>query len=251
MDRQAELAVVVGATGAFGKAMVDRLAAAGLGVVAVARSVDSLAALRDRVPGLVACAADIADDAAIEAIAAAVDRPVRMVVHGPGVAVAGGILTAPTGSMVDAVNIKVGGLLRLTRAVDGRLAAGSRIVAIGGHYGFEPTAYAASAGVANAALVNVVRQLSLAYGPRGVTAHLIAPGPADTERLRRVAADRAAQRGITVEAVLAEMLAESSIGRFTTPEQVAWAVSILLAPEADAMTGSSLMLDSGRRRGLP
>ena len=251
MDRQAELAVVVGATGAFGKAMVDRLAAAGLGVVAVARSLDSLAALRDRVPGLVACAADIADDAAIEAIAAAVDRPVRMVVHGPGVAVAGGILTAPTGSMVDAVNIKVGGLLRLTRAVDGRLAAGSRIVAIGGHYGFEPTAYAASAGVANAALANVVRQLSLAYGPRGVTAHLIAPGPADTERLRRVAADRAALRGISVDEVMAGMLAESSIGRFTTPEQVAWAVSILLAPEADAMTGSSLMLDSGRRRGLP
>ena len=251
MDRQAELAVVVGATGAFGKAMVDRLAAGGLGVVAVARSVDSLAALRERVPGLVACAADIADDAAIAAIAAAVDRPVRMVVHGPGVAVAGGILTAPTASMVDAVNIKVGGLLRLTRAVDGRLAAGSRIVAIGGHYGFEPTAYAASAGVANAALANVVRQLSLAYGPRGVTAHLIAPGPADTERLRRVAADRAALRGISVDEVMAGMLAESSIGRFTTPEQVAWAVSILLAPEADAMTGSSLMLDSGRRRGLP
>jgi NAD(P)-dependent dehydrogenase (short-subunit alcohol dehydrogenase family) len=165
--------------------------------------------------------------------------------------VAGGILSAPTATMVDAVNIKVGGLLRLTRAVDGLLAAGSRIVAIGGHYGFEPTAYAASAGVANAALVNVVRQLSLAYGPRGVTAHLIAPGPADTERLRRVAADRAALRGITVDAVLAEMLADSSIGRFTTPEQVAWAVSLLLAPEADSMTGSSLMLDSGRRRGLP
>ena len=251
MNKREELAVVVGATGAFGNAMVERLAAAGLGVVAVARSADSLAALRERVPGLVACAADIASDSAIAAIAAVVDRPVRMVVHGPGVTVAGGILTAPTATMVDAVNIKVGGLLRLSRAVDSWLAAGSRIVAIGGHYGFEPTAYAASAGVANAALVNVVRQLSLAYGPRGVTAHLIAPGPADTERLRRVAADRAAQRGITVDAVLAEMLAESSIGRFTTPEQVAWAVSILLAPEADAMTGSSLMLDSGRRRGLP
>ncbi len=251
MNKRDELAVVVGATGAFGNAMVDRLAAAGLGVVAVVRSADSLAALPDRVPGLVACAADISSDSAIAAIAAVVDRRVRMVVHGPGVTVAGGILTAPTATMVDAVNIKVGGLLRLSRAVDGWLAAGSRIVAIGGHYGFEPTAYAASAGVANAALVNVVRQLSLAYGPRGVTAHLIAPGPADTERLRRVAADRAAQRGITVDAVLAEMLAESSIGRFTTPEQVAWAVSILLAPEADAMTGSSLMLDSGRRRGLP
>ena len=130
MTEARELAVVVGATGAFGQAIVDRLAAAGLGVVAVARSADSLAALGERVPGLIACAADI-------------------------------------------------------------------------------------------------------------------------ERLRRVAADRAAQRGIAVDEVLADMLADSSIGRFTTPGQVAWAVAILLAPEADAMTGSSLMPDSGRRRGLP
>ena len=175
----------------------------------------------------------------------------RMVVHGPGVAVAGGILNVPTAAIVDAVNIKVGGLLRLVRAVDPMLVSGARLVAIGGHYGFEPTAYAAAAGAANAALVNAARQLSLAYGARGITAHLIAPGPADTPRLRRVAADRAVLRGITVEAVLGEMLSESSTGTFTTPAQVAWAVALLLAPEADAMTGSTLMLDSGRRRGLP
>jgi len=99
--------------------------------------------------------------------------------------------------------------------------------------------------------VNVMRQLSLAYGTRGITAHVIAPGPADTERLRRVATDRAAMRGISTDAVLDEMRAESSTGTFTTPAQVAWAVSMLLASEADAMTGSTLMLDSGRRRGLP
>lgn len=246
-----ELAVVVGATGAFGNAIVDRLTAAGLGVVAVARTAASLEALQARHPGLIACAADIASDDAIEAIGKALTGPVRMVVHGPGVAVAGGILAAPTSSMVDAVNIKVGGMLRLARAVDARLQRGSRLVAIGGHYGFEPTAYAAAAGVANSALVNVMRQLSLAYGERGVTAHLIAPGPADTERLHRVAGDRAKLRGITVDAVLDEMKGESSIKAFTTPAQVAWAVTMLLDPEADAMTGSTLMLDSGRRRGLP
>jgi NAD(P)-dependent dehydrogenase (short-subunit alcohol dehydrogenase family) len=251
MSSARELAVVVGATGAFGTAIVRRLAGAGLRVVAVARSADSLAGLRERVAGVEACAADISDDSAIEAIQAACDGPVRLVVHGPGVAVAGGILTAPTASMVDAVNIKVGGMLRLARAVDARLQRGSRLVAIGGHYGFEPTAYAAAAGVANSALVNVMRQLSLAYGERGVTAHLIAPGPADTERLHRVAGDRAKLRGVSVEAVLEEMRAESSIHAFTTPEQVAWAVALLLDPEADAMTGSTLMLDSGRRRGLP
>lgn len=246
-----ELAVVVGATGAFGTAIVERLFREGLTVVAVARSAGSLSELQARHPGLIPCSADISDDASIEAIRAVCDRPVRMVVHGPGVAVAGGILTAPTSALVDAVNIKCGGLLRLVRAVDGQLTAGSRIVAIGGHYGFEPTAYAAAAGIANSALVNLTRQLSLAYGERGVTAHLVAPGPADTERLHRVAADRARMRGITVEDVLNEMKAESSHRAFTTPEQVAWSIAMLLAPEADAMTGSTLMLDSGRRRGLP
>ena len=251
MNSSDELAVVVGATGAFGSQIVGRLLATGLGVLAVARTAAALETLSDQHPGVIPCVADIADDSAIEQIRAALDRPVRMVVHGPGVAVAGGVMEAPTSALVDAVNIKVGGLLRLTRAVDQHLLEGSRLVAIGGHYGFEPTAYAAAAGEANAALLNMVRQLSLAYGSRGVTAHLVAPGPADTERLRRVAQDRATQRGIKVEQVLQEMCQESSIGAFTTPEQVAWAVTLLLAPEANAMTGSALMLDSGRRRGLP
>ncbi|QAU33006.1 SDR family oxidoreductase [Janthinobacterium sp. 17J80-10] len=251
MKNYKELAVVVGATGSFGTEIVAALTAAGLGVVAVARTETSLASLQERFPDLIPCAADIANDSSIEKIRTVLDRPVRMVVHGPGVAVAGGILAAPTSAVVDSVNIKVGGMLRLARAVDARLAPHSRLVAIGGHYGLEPTAYAAAAGIANAALINLMRQLSLAYGERGVTAHLIAPGPADTERLHRVAADRAASRGISVEQVLTEMKAESSIKAFTTPKQVAWAVATLLAEEADSMTGSTLMLDSGRRRGLP
>lgn len=251
MTQYGEWAVVVGATGAFGAVMVERLLARGLGVLAVARRPEALATLAAQQPGLRLCQADIAQDSAIEAIRAAVPGPVRMVVHGPGVAVGGGVLDIDTGALVDAVNIKVGGLLRLVRAVDGQLQPDSRLVAIGGHYGLEPTAYAAAAGVANAALVNVVRQLSLAYGARGVTTHLIAPGPADTERLRRVAADRAALNHSTVEAVLDAMRAESSHHMFTEPGQVAWAVETLLAPEARAMTGSTLMLDAGRRRGLP
>lgn len=246
-----EWVVVVGATGAFGSVMVERFLARGLGVVAVARSENALQALAAAHPCLVPCVADIGQDGSIAAIGAAVPGPVRMVVHGPGVSVGGGVLDIATAALVDAVNVKVGGLLRLVRAVDGHLQKDSRLVAIGGHYGFEPTAYAAAAGVANAALVNVVRQLSLAYGERGITAHLVAPGPADTERLRRVAADRARLQETTVEAVLASMLDESSIHAFTEPGQVAWALEMLLAPEAAAMTGSSLMLDAGRRRGLP
>jgi NAD(P)-dependent dehydrogenase (short-subunit alcohol dehydrogenase family) len=253
-----DLVVYVGASGAFGTAVVDRLVGEGYHVLAVARDAGKLAALAEgHGDGVMVCALDISDDGAVASLrdaigsALAVGGSLRAIVHGPGVAVAGGVQTVATSALLAAVDIKVGGLLRLVRAADTFLAEGSRIIAIGGHYGLEPTEYAAAAGVANAALFNIVRQLSLAYGARGVTAHSIAPGPADTERLHKVAADRAAMAGTTVEAVLAEMRADSSLGRFTTPAEVAWAVSVLLAPEASVMTGSTLMLDAGRRRGLP
>ena len=246
-----EWIVIVGATGAFGSVMTRRLASRGYGIVAVARSEKTLQQLAAEHSHLVGCVADISNDSAIDAIRAALPGPVRMAIHGPGVAVGGGVKTIATSALVDAVNIKAGGMLRLVRAVDGHLHEGSRLVGIGGHYGFEPTAYASAAGVGNAALMNVIRQLSLAYGARGITAHLVAPGPADTERLRRVAADRARLNGTTVDAVLDTMKAESSLGQFTEPAQVAWALEMLLSPEATAMTGSALMLDAGRRHGLP
>lgn len=251
MSDQPETAVVVGATGAMGRVIAQRLAEQGLRVLAVARDAGALDSLVAELPGCRACEADIASDEAVEQIGAALEGPVRAVVHGPGVATAGGVMNAPTSAVVDAVNIKVGGFMRLVRAVDAHLVSSSRLIAIGGHYGFEPTAYAATAGVANAALVNLVRQYSWAYGSRAITAHLLAPGPADTDRLRRVAESRAERDGRTVDAVLEELRNESAIGAFTTPAQVAWAVTTLLAPEANALAGSSLMLDSGRRKGLP
>ncbi|MEY4414933.1 MAG: hypothetical protein RIQ53_2226, partial [Pseudomonadota bacterium] len=155
-----ELAVVVGATGAMGRVIVQALLARGLHVMAVARSADALAGLKAEVeaaarghapgltPGLAPggtpghaarpatptaagtagaaatlhlCPTDIADDRAIADIGAAVaalGRPVRIAVQGAGVATAGGVLEAPTAALVQAVDIKVGGLVRLVRAVE-------------------------------------------------------------------------------------------------------------------------------------
>jgi NAD(P)-dependent dehydrogenase (short-subunit alcohol dehydrogenase family) len=234
------LAVVVGASGALGSAIAARLRDAGLDVIGVARTATP--------PD---CAADIGSDDAVAAIAAAVDgRPVRMVVQAAGLPAAGPLATIEPDALGRAVALKCGGLLRLVRAVDAQLGRGSRIVALGGHFGSEPAPYACAAGVTNAALANLVRQIAIAYGPRGITAHLVAPGPADTPRLRGLAEASAAERGMPVEEVLAERAAESPLGRLVTPDEVAWAVATLLAPEADALLGSTLALDMGARRGI-
>jgi NAD(P)-dependent dehydrogenase (short-subunit alcohol dehydrogenase family) len=247
-----EHALVVGAGGAFGTEIARRLVCEGLHVVGISRSSESLNPLvaehGDRFLPIVA---DMADDAAVSTIATALLSPVAMVVHAPGLPVVGGIREAPADVLAAAVNIKVGGMLRLVRAAERRLRRGSRLVAIGGHYGFEPTDYAATAGIANAALANMIRQLSWAYGRDGITAHLVAPGPADTDRLRNVAGTRAKKAGRCIEEEMAIMAEESAIGAFVDPNQVAWGVAMLLASEADAMAGSTLFLDAGRRRGLP
>jgi NAD(P)-dependent dehydrogenase (short-subunit alcohol dehydrogenase family) len=239
-------AVVVGASGALGSAITRRLLGDGLRVVAVARTAPPDG------DGVTGCAADIGVDGA--AVAAAVRRvggPVRMVVQAAGLPASGALDAIDPDALGRAVALKCGGLLRLVRAVDAELVAGSRIVALGGHFGSEPAPYACAAGVTNAALANLVRQLAIAYGPRGVTVHLVAPGPADTPRLRALAERAAAARGIGVADVLAERAAESPLGRLVTPAEVAWAVATLLAPEAAALHGSLLALDLGARHGLP
>lgn len=247
-----ETAIVVGVTGAFGRVIARTLIGNGLAVVGVARDGGSLDELAGALgPCFIPCIADIGHDDAVEAIAHALpDAPVAMVVHSVGLPVAGGVADAPPSALTTACNLKAAGFVRLVRAAQSRLRRGSRLVAIGGHYGFEPSPYAATAGVANAALANLVRQMSWAYGGMGVTAHLVAPGPADTDRLRKVAQARADRAGVPLDEEYEAMKQDSAIGAFTTPEQVAWAVSLLLAPEADALAGSVLGLDSGRRHGI-
>ncbi|MDM3975288.1 SDR family oxidoreductase [Mycobacterium marseillense] len=245
-------AVVVGGTGAVGSAVLDGLRQAGLAVVAVARDAEALAALASGDEGVRPCSADIGSEAAQSAIAGALfpDLALRMVVQAAGLPSTGPLTTIDPAALGTVVSLKLGGLLRLVRAVDERLEPGARIVAIGGHFGSEPSPTTCAAGVTNAALANLVRQLADAYGPRGVTVHMIAPGPLDTPRLRRIAADAAHVRGTDPDTILNEYRSHSPLNRLTTTDEVGWAVTQLLAPQAVALHGASLALDGGARRGL-
>ena len=247
-----EYAVVAGATGALGSAIVARMRAAGLNVIAIARSKDDLADLAGDDGGVVPVAADLSDDAAIGVIASAADDRVRIVVQAAGLPASGSIDTITPAEITRGIDAKIGGLVRLIRGVEPRLGTGSRIVVLGGHNGYEPSAAAPLAGMTNAALANFVRALADHWGPNGVTVHLVAPGPVDSPRMRAIAERTAARRGdgASTEQVLDDYRAASPLGRLTTIDEVAWAVDLLLAPEAGALHGSTLSLDAGRRRGI-
>lgn len=238
--------VVSGATGALGSAIVERLVRADVPIIALARSKSALDSLGARFRGIQLIACDLSRDTPI------IDEPrISGVVHAAGAAFGGSVLDVEPAAVLDGMNLKVNGLLRLIRSVDAGLMEGSRIIALGGNLGLDPVAGAAVPGVTNAALANLIRQLSRAYAPRQVTAHLISPGPVDTERLRMRAADEARFSGSSSEEIYAGYAASSPLSRLTTPAEVAWAVKLLFDPEAVALAGSTLFLDSGLRTSIP
>jgi NAD(P)-dependent dehydrogenase (short-subunit alcohol dehydrogenase family) len=245
-----EIGVVVGATGTIGQAVIRRLTRRGLPVVAVARSQDDLDKLASADELVTPCPADIGSNDAVQAIGSALTGPVRMAVFAAGLPVRGSADSIDPDALAVGSNIKAGGLLRLLHAVRDRLVPGSRFVTFAGSLGLEPRAHEAGPGAVNAAVFNLMRQISLLYGPRGVTTHTLSPGPADTPRLRRIAAAVAAERGAAEEDVWQEYVAQNSLGRLPTADELAWAVEVLLDPEASILHGSVLYLDAGGHRGI-
>src|SRR6187401_2941249 len=76
--------------------------------------------------------------------------PSGMVVQSAAVPPAGPLATIAPEVLGRSVSLKLGGLLRLIRAVEDRFSQGSRIVAIGGVFGSQPTPQTCGAGVTNA-----------------------------------------------------------------------------------------------------
>ncbi|MET9199334.1 SDR family oxidoreductase [Gordonia sp. NPDC003585] len=245
-----ETCVVVGATGAMGAIFTERLAAKGYQVVAVARSADELEKLAAISDLVVCCAADIASDESVDQIKGSLDGPVRMAVFAAGLPVKGSADSIEPSALATAANIKVAGPVRLLQGVRDRLVEGSRFVAIAGSLGLEPGPLDAGPGTANAALLNLMRQISALYGPKGVTTHTIAPGPIDTPRLRRFIETESAETGQPIEQIWDRYRNKTTLGRLPTLDEIAWLVETLLAPQASVLHGCVLTADGGVRRGI-
>lgn len=243
---EGEVAVIVGATGSVGRAVTARMAERGLPVVAVGRSERDLSDLQAEVEGVESCVADIAADSSMDEIRSAIDgRVVRLALLCAGLPVRGSVVTIEPGLLAVGTNVKVSGTVRLFQAVRESMGPGCRFAAMAGTLGIEPGASEAGPGAVNAALLNLVKQISHNSAEQGFTVHTLVPGPMDTPRLRSIARAIADEEGVGFEEVWARYQGRTSLGRLPTVDEVAWAVELLLAPEADILHGTVLHLDAG------
>jgi NAD(P)-dependent dehydrogenase (short-subunit alcohol dehydrogenase family) len=234
--------VVTGGGKGIGRAVVARFAAAGDRVVAVGRDRSALEATE-------ASAAEVCDVTHEEQVVALFERVGRVDVL---VVNAGASTSAPVGrTTLDnwqaLLDVNATGAFLCTRAVvGGMLERGSgRIVTVAstaGRVGFRYTAaYVAS----KHAAVGLMRAVAAEVAGTGVTANAVCPTYVETDMTRRSIAHIVAATKRSEDEVEATLAASTPLGRMLEPEEVAFAVAFLAAPEAAAINGQTLILDGG------
>lgn len=100
----------------------------------------------------------------------------------------------------------------------------------------QPTPALGFYSASKAALMMLVRQLSIEWGPDGIRCNTVSPGPTHTPMTARGYADR--ERREQREASIA-------LRKLGSPEDVAHAILFLIGPTAGHITGVDLLVDGG------
>jgi 3-oxoacyl-[acyl-carrier protein] reductase len=100
------------------------------------------------------------------------------------------------------------------------------------------------------ATVGLTKSLALELGSAGIRFNSILPANTDTERIRELAADRAARNGTTMEEEMAVTGNKSAFGRVARPEEFGKVAAFLLSPAASYLTGVMLVVDGGQYKGM-
>jgi 3-oxoacyl-[acyl-carrier protein] reductase len=128
----------------------------------------------------------------------------------------------------------VRGVVLATQAALGLIGDGGRIITIGSCLG-DRVAFPGLAvySMSKSALVSFNKGLAREIGPRGITANLVQPGPIDTD-MNPADGDFADT-----------MRAQTALGRYGRPEDIAGMVAWLAGPESGFVTGTEITVDGG------
>jgi NAD(P)-dependent dehydrogenase (short-subunit alcohol dehydrogenase family) len=246
-----KVALVTGAVGGIGSAVVELFLAEGAAVVlcdvkaqAVAARVAALRGAGARVAG---AAADISDfDALQSAVAAAVEQlgEIDVVVANasvPGARAETLAATTPAGFAADTGSNLGGQFNTVAVAIDGmKRRRGGAIVLVGSVNGlatFGNPAYSA----AKAGLISLTRSMAVEYGPFNIRANIVCPGTVRTP---------AWERRIARQPEIFERLRKwYPMGRVAEPIDVARVIAFLASDDAGFVSGAMLPVDGGLMAG--
>jgi len=233
-------AIITGAGGGIGRALVKTFIAAGAKVTACDRD----PALLDDLAGVEKLTFELTDaEAANRAVATAVERSGRAdILVGNAGFTRAETLAAVDGQVWESeIAINLTGTYNIAAPViAGMRSGGGSIVfisSVNGLIHFGNPAYSA----AKAGMLAYARAIAVEHGRDGIRANCICPGSVRTPAWdHRLAAD---------PGLLDRVLPHYPLGRLVTPEDVANAALFLASPLAAGITGTTLPVDAGLTAG--
>lgn len=236
-------AIVTGAGSGIGKAIAERLAADGYGVLVNDLAPERAQAIADAIRAAggkaVAAAGDVSSEADVAAIVAAARTqlgPVDLLVNNAGHVHQCLFEHLETSDFDRMFAVHVRGTFLMIRAVlPAMLEAGSGVIVnvasqLGQIGGIELAHYSG----AKAAVIGMTKSLAREVSSRGVRVNAVAPGPINTPLVKALSDDWKERKA-----------GELPLGRFGEPEEVAATVAFLASPAASLFVGQTLGPNSG------
>jgi 3-oxoacyl-[acyl-carrier protein] reductase len=232
---EGKTALVTGGSRGIGRAIAVELARAGASVVVGYRSgAEEAEAAAGEIGGL-AVQADVSQpEDAKRLVEEAGDLDI--LVNNAGITRDGLLARMPDDDWRDVIDTNLGGVFHMCRAAargmmkrrKGAIVNVSSVVGLHGNPG--QTNYSA----AKAGIIGFTKALARELGNRGVRANVVAPGYVETRLTDELPED-----------LKQAMLANTPLGRFGSPEDVAGAVRFLCSDEASFITGEVVLVDGG------
>jgi NAD(P)-dependent dehydrogenase (short-subunit alcohol dehydrogenase family) len=240
---QGKVAIVTGAAGGIGEAIVRKLGAKGVKVLGTGRNAGKLGALKDALAGTMEfdfVATDItADDAPKAIVDGAMDKIGRLdiVINNDG-SFNFGPVDQTTDAMLDEVlGISMRAPFRLCREALTKIGEGGSFLFIGSTWGIYGTPGGGAYSVVKAGQIGLTQTMAAEYGPRGVRVNCVATGMIATEKARK---------GWEKSGFDAMAACQSfPLRRPGEPLEVAQAVVFLASDAASYITGETLTVGGG------
>ncbi|MGW1144323.1 2,3-dihydro-2,3-dihydroxybenzoate dehydrogenase [Streptomyces sp. NPDC002454] len=255
--RGGEVALVTGAAGGIGLAVVRALAGRGTRVAAVDRGADVLHARVDglRRAGLPVTAhpADVTDPASVATVVAAVEErvgPIGYLVNSAGLLRTGPVRETSARDWADMFAVNAGGVFHVSRAVVDRMVERRRgaLVTIASNAATTPRAEMAGYAASKAAAAMFTKSLGLEVARYGIRCNVVAPGSTETPMLWSMWRDEEG-RTRTLRGDPDAFRVGVPLGKTAQPEDVADAVLFLLSEQAGHITLHHLTVDGGAALG--
>jgi 3-oxoacyl-[acyl-carrier protein] reductase len=255
-----KVALVTAASRGLGYAIAEELIAEGAKVVLSARDLQTLKAaaqaLKTQERGdVVAIAADCTQGEDVKRLVREAENHfgrIDILVNNSGGPPTGAFTALSDDEWRQALEIKFLPQVLCAREVFPSMAkqGWGRIISIVGTHGRQPHAYAITAGVVNAALLNLTKALAEEGAPANVLVNAVNPGPIETDRMRYLVQKKAKELVLSDDRAKQLLTEEVLLKRFGQPREVAAVVVFLASERASFITGSMVNVDGGQIRAI-